>query len=223
MTIDELREGLVRHDGGLLKYGSHRVDAREYCPLEFSSIMRGQSFSDRPGDLPDLLELSDAFGADDQMRTDHILPVIAALWEWREWSPSRQQQWVECVAIAIVREIVVTLPCLTESIRWQCREATTLQKAEAAADAAEAAANHAEAWATSAAADAAAWAVWTTRSAGHTAAGVARATRAAGNAVARAAGAALAAGDAEARAKILSHACAMWVRAAETTALAVLS
>lgn len=62
MTVQELQDGLKRHDDGVLKYGDHASGSREFCALEFSAIMRGNPHGDTPGDLPDIRSLNDAFG-----------------------------------------------------------------------------------------------------------------------------------------------------------------
>src|SRR5215469_15946027 len=126
MDIETLQAALHDHDGGVLKHGTHSVESREFCALEFSSIVREKPFSDSPTDLPDLRPLNDGPWSSDQARTDALVPVMVALWDWSEWTPARQQQWSARVAIATVNQIIAELPGLNDDICRQCREATTL-------------------------------------------------------------------------------------------------
>ena len=111
ITLEALKHGLVVHDDSVLKRGSHKPDSREFCALEFSSIMRKKDFSDSPGDMPDLRPLNDAPLSSDAIRTEHLLPVMAALWDWRDWSNNKKREsspgwkksirnytwsWIEC-------------------------------------------------------------------------------------------------------------------------------
>ena len=160
MTIEALRQGLVEHDKGVLKGGMHKPEDREFCALEFSSIMRGKTLTDSPGDLPDLRPLNDAPWPNDTARTAALLPVMVALWDWREWSSKRQAQWAQRVVIDTVRRIISELPGLSDLLRIRCHAGTTLNevKVEAAETEAEAGAWVATgAWAATAA-EAAAWA-----------------------------------------------------------------
>ena len=63
MTVEELQKGLVLHDKGVLKCGSHQAGSREFCALEFKSIMSGLTFTDNPTvvGMPDIRPLNDIF------------------------------------------------------------------------------------------------------------------------------------------------------------------
>lgn len=94
MTVARLMAGLKKHDGGVLKTGCHGEGERKFCALEFSSMMRGKGVDDNPGDLPDFRSLNDADQwRSDKERTRHLLPVMAALWDWRTWSTKRQNRF----------------------------------------------------------------------------------------------------------------------------------
>ena len=206
MTVEQLMAGLVEHDDGVLSYGAHKEGDRKFCALEYRSIMKGRKFSDAPVDMPDIRPLQDAFGVGakaDALRTKHIIPVMAALWDWDAWSGARQKAWSEAIVIALVKTTIADLTGLPDAVQEKCRSVTTL--AEAAGAAAEAA---------GAAAGAAAW------DAAEAAAGAAAeaAAGAAAGAAAEAAtrDAAWAAGAA-AEAAILIQTCQQWIDAAVAT------
>ena len=204
MTTAQLQAELNRLDKGILLSGAH-PPGDQFCALEFSSQVRQKPWSDAPGDLPDVRALNDAPWSSAETRTAALLPVMAALWDWRDWSNARQKAWAQKVAVLTVQCIIAELPGLPDAIRIQCREAVTLSEVETAA---EVAARAAEAAAGAA------------RAAG--AAGAAGAAKAAGAAEA-AAGAARAAGAAEAAEAAagvnlpIQTACHIWIQAATDT------
>ena len=163
MTVEQFQEALDRLDKGLLMHGSHQEGTKEFCFHEFARAVRGRPHSDIPDDLPDLRSLNDAAWASDVERTRHMLPVLAAYWDWANWSRDKQQAIVVQVCILTVQRIISELPNLPQVVRAKCRTAQTLTDAEAAAKAAAWAAEAAAwaAWAAAkAAAEAAAWAAW---------------------------------------------------------------
>ena len=138
MTVAALRKGLTAHDNGVLSYGGHEAGARAFCALEYRSVLLGQQFTDDPDmvDFPDIRSLNDAFGKGpdaDTHRTKHLLPVLAALWNWHEWSQTKRIKWAKRVAIYTVNDIVSALPGLTPRIRLQCQHANTVRAAKSAA------------------------------------------------------------------------------------------
>jgi len=156
IRVSEYRRIINERFGGVLRHGSHKPDG-EACALEAESIARGREWSDDPVTMPDLRPLNDGPWSSDQARTDALVPVVEALWDWAEWPEARRLAWVEGVVIETVRQIIAELPELTDDVRARCRAVRTLddaaKAAEAAAKAAAAAAEAAEA-----AAEAAAWA-----------------------------------------------------------------
>ena len=136
MTVEELQAGLDKYDKGVLKKGAHKAGDREFCVIEFSSIMRGKPLSDQDDDIPDIRVLNDAFLDDDTNRTKHMLPVLAALWNWKEWSKERKAQFAKYTVIATINRIVAELPNLPETVRLNCKNASTFADADAAAGAA---------------------------------------------------------------------------------------
>ena len=143
MTVTDLQRALDTLDEGVLTAGAHRPDASAFCALEFSAAVRGKPPSDAPGDLPDLRPLNDAPWSSDLLRTAHLLPVMAAYWDWGTWSPATQTAVVARVAVLTVNRLIAALPGLSDAVSAQCRSARTLA---AAADAARAAVAAAEAW-----------------------------------------------------------------------------
>jgi hypothetical protein len=163
MTVEVLQAGLIEHDKGVLKHGSHEEGSREFCALEFVSIMKGIKFCDNPSvvGMPDLRSLNDAFGtgsAADARRTAAMLPVLAALWNWDSWGQPRQQKFAERLVIKTVNRIISQLPGLPAAVVLECKGATTIQRAARAARAAG--------WAVRAARAAGAAAEWAARAAG---------------------------------------------------------
>lgn len=136
ITIEELQKGLDDLDGGVLKGGKHEPDSRQFCVLEFDSIMRHRPLSDNAITLPDLRPLNDAFLSDDAARTDALLPVMAALWDWTAWSPERRQSWTRRIVIETVRRLIAELPGLSSVVTQQCRTVSSLDEAVKAAEAA---------------------------------------------------------------------------------------
>ena len=133
MTVHELQQALDRLDDGVLLSGAHRSGDKAFCVLEFSAAVRQKPHSDDPGDLPDLRQLNDGPWSSDQVRTAHLLPVMAAYWDWGTWTAARQLATIQRVAILTVHRLVATLPGLPDDVRAQCRAAHTLAQAESAA------------------------------------------------------------------------------------------
>ena len=139
MTVKQLQAELAIRDKGVLKAGSHKVEEREFCALEFVSVLHDEPLNDKPGHLPDLRSLNDGLWKSDISRTESLLPVIAALWDWNNWSLNRKDKWAETVVVQTVNRIISRLPELSRSIITQCENATTLEMAARAARAADAA------------------------------------------------------------------------------------
>jgi hypothetical protein len=212
MDVHTLQAELDRLDDGVLKQGAHQPGSRAFCALEFDAVVRGRAHSDAPLTLPDLRPLNDALWSSDVVRTHHLLPVMAAYWEWAEWSEEKRQRVMGRVVVLTVQRVIAGLPYLSPEIVMRCQQATTLETAGAAAYAAARAAHaaaDAAAYAAYAAADAAADAA---AYAADAACAAARAADAAANAAAHAAA------NAAARDSVLITACALWVEAAAESA-----
>jgi hypothetical protein len=143
-----------------------------------------------------------------------MLPLIAALKDWKEWDQSHVIWTVEQIAIQTVKQIIAEMECLPENTRSQCRTVintkTALEAAHAASDSASAVAEkklsglHAMR-AASEASWAAAEAAWGTKRVGET-------TFSAAKAAAHAAQAAVA--EKTSPDNILRAACQLWIKAA---------
>jgi hypothetical protein len=201
----KLREVLNERFGGLLMGGKHNKEDGACCAVELCRTARGLPFGDTPVFL-DYRALNDAPWSSNAVRTEHMLPMMEALFDFGDWSKARQTKWARTVALRTIREV---LPIALEAagvdaaIVKACREAPNLRAAEeaaaraaaaAAAGAARAAAAVAAAARAAAAEEAAAWA--------------------AAAAAAAAAGAARAAAAAVAADRLLILACAIWREAA---------
>jgi hypothetical protein len=103
MTIEQLQAELDRLDDGILRRGSHKP-GREFCALEFESQVRGREWSDKPITMPDIRPLNDGKWGSNKARTEAMLPLMSALWDWSDWSKNRQQKWAEIIAIETVRQ-----------------------------------------------------------------------------------------------------------------------
>ena len=230
MTEARLRELLAERFGGLLRGGSHRPDG-EVCAIELRAAALGLPWTDDPRRTRDFdYRAINDIVVPDALRTEWMLPVILAYAGSLDWPRAAQQRVVDRLVIWTVQRVIAALPHLPPSIRDQCREARTVEAAEAAARAAawasEAAGEAAAAaWAAVEAAAAAAWAAaaaaWAAGEAAAAAAWAAAAAAwAAGEAAAAAGEAAEAeaweAAEAEAWAAGFVQACHVWIESAES-------
>ena len=128
---------------GVIKPGEHDEQEVAACALEAASVARGRSLSDNPGDagLPTLWPLSDGLGIwpDDWTRTQHVVPLVKALWGWPQWSKTRQAAWKRRVIQRTIHEI---LPCVLRQIGLEaeadrCVQDGTIEAAKAACAAAD--------------------------------------------------------------------------------------
>ena len=129
--------------GGLILAGKHNEHEGAACALEAASIARGRGISDKPGDagLPTLWPISDGLciWPDDQTRTQHVVPLVKALWGWPRWSKRRRAAWKRRVIQRTIQEI---LPCVLRSIGLEaeatrCAQEGTVEAADAASAAAD--------------------------------------------------------------------------------------
>lgn len=105
MTVERLQAYLDSLDDGVLKYGPHKP-GREFCALEFESQVRGREWSDEPITMLDIRNINDWFGTGneaDKRRTAALLPVMAALWNWRDWAIAEKDEFIKRVN-AITRD-----------------------------------------------------------------------------------------------------------------------
>ena len=73
-----------------------------------------------------------------EVRTETMLPLVAAFKNWREWDQQRIKQAVEQIAILTIKRIIAEIDYLPEKTRNLCRNVfdttTALKAAQAAAD-----------------------------------------------------------------------------------------
>ena len=158
MTVAILQAHLDRLDDGVLQYGAHKP-GKAFCALEFKSQVDGIPWTDSPAAtrLPDIRPLNDLFPiAANKERTDALLLVMAAFWNWRNWSPKKKVECVRRIVVGTVNRVIAELPYLPTSVSVLCRNADSLAAADTATRAAADAAAGAAARAAYAAARAAA-------------------------------------------------------------------
>jgi hypothetical protein len=99
------------------------------------AVAIGHEWTDSPEALgmPEIRGLNDAF-RDERLRTQHMLRVLTALYDYPDWSADRRRQWCERIVIETVRRIIAELPHLPDTTREQCRGVTTLDAARWAAE-----------------------------------------------------------------------------------------
>ncbi len=131
---------------GVIKPGEHDEQEGAACALEMASVARGRLLSDKSGDtgLPTLWPLSDGLciWPDDQSRTQHVVPLVKALWGWPQWSKKRRADWKRRVIRRTIQEV---LPCVLRPIGLEaeadrCAQDGTKDAVDAAREAADAAA-----------------------------------------------------------------------------------
>ena len=222
-TLTALRRLVKTRFKGVLKAGKHKEDG-EACALECLSVLRGVPWTDDPGAVRsfDLRPLND-LPVSDEVRTKHLLPIIAAYDGSLDWPKDRQQAVATALAIGTVNVLIAELAGLPAEIAKACREATSLKGAESAAWAAWAA--RAAAWAAAESAESAALAAraaaWAAESAAWAAESAAWAARAAARAAesaewaARAASRAARAAESAALERVFIAACKVWMDAAK--------
>ena len=129
---------LYQQLGGIIQAGEHEDHEGAACALEAASVARGHGLSDDSGDagLPTLWPISDGLciWPDDQTRTEHVVPLVKALWGWPQWSEEQQGAWKRRVIQRTIQEI---LPCVLRPIGLEaeadlCAQGGTIKAAKAA-------------------------------------------------------------------------------------------
>ena len=102
----QLRETLKKF-GGVLKSGKHSAESGECCALELLAEDMGLGHTDSPSDTRtwDLRALND-MNVPDDVRTEHLLPVLAAYAGSMDWPIERQREVSEKVMIGIFCKII---------------------------------------------------------------------------------------------------------------------
>ena len=130
-NFEVVEQLLASRFGGTIYRGSHDPNGHA-CLLEVAHAAVGDAWSDAPDKWPDLRTLNDAF-TDDVARTQQLIPVLRAYWDWSAWGAARQRAVMGRVAILTVQRLVAELPGLPADFAQPCRDATTLKAARAAA------------------------------------------------------------------------------------------
>ena len=135
---------LDKQFGGVLRDSAHPPGSGQANAMELLSVYRGAPWSGSPEDVHcfDLSPLN-KIAVSPEIRTKHLMPVLAAFDGSLDWPIQRKQRLAERLALLTVQRIVAALPGLPESTRRLCREARNLFEAAAAAGNASAAAQSA--------------------------------------------------------------------------------
>ena len=237
-NFEVVEQLLASRFGGTIYRGSHDPNGHA-CLLEVAHAAVGDAWSDAPDKWPDLRTLNDAF-TDDVARTQQLIPVLRAYWDWSAWGAARQRAVMGRVAILTVQRLVAELPGLPADFAQPCRDVTTLRAAswaaseaamavslsaseanwaDSAARAVSLAAMAAVSLAASEAARAASLADSEASLAARAASWAASLADRAASLAARAASLAARAASAASEAAVLRTACALWIEAAKEEAM----
>jgi len=141
-TEAALREMVKRH-GGVVASGRHDDPTGPLCILELGSACLVEdgylsAITDDPAVLgrPDYRPINDASWSSRAAATEPMLRLHLAYASWGQWSTKRRRHVVEQIVRGTVREIVAELPGLSDTVRDQCREATSSRECAVAARAA---------------------------------------------------------------------------------------
>lgn len=180
-------ETLNTRFGGRLSYGSHAPGGAA-CAMEARNAALGREWSDDVEDFINVIPLNDAPWGSDAVRTEALVPVMLAYWDWPSWTLERQTEVTRRIALLTIQRVLPTVlrAAGMEEHAAACEKAQDLDTAGVSARAA------------SDAARAAAWGAWTSSDA-------ARAARAAADAWKA---------GLTARNAVLTVACQVWVEAA---------
>ena len=93
--------------GGVLKYGKHGAESGECCALELLAEDMGLGHTDSPRDTHtwDLRSLND-MNVPDDVRTEHLIPVLAAYAGSMDWDVKRQMEVSEKVLLGMFRKVI---------------------------------------------------------------------------------------------------------------------
>ncbi len=125
-SVAELQETLAKF-GGNLKFGSHTEEEGECCGLELEALCQSIPITDNPQKVRmfDLRPINDIVVPDD-IRTQHLLPVIAAYAGSLDWPIERQKEVVSKIVIGTVNRIISQLPSIGKTAKNLCLQAITL-------------------------------------------------------------------------------------------------
>jgi|SRR3990167_624568 len=116
---------------GVLSAGQHTKADGKACVLEAAHAAIGDPWSDTPSRWPDLRPLNDGPWSSDQARTEALVPVLEALWDWEKWPHYKRTLWVKEVILQTVRELLppVLTACGLQAEAAACGKAGTFTEA----------------------------------------------------------------------------------------------
>ncbi|MGH7187179.1 MAG: hypothetical protein ACREIB_12995, partial [Pseudomonadota bacterium] len=152
--------------GGKLTEGAHSPDGAA-CLHEAWNVASGYGWDDDAHGRPDLRGLNDVPWSSDEARTQALLPVAVALWDFERWSDDRKRAWARRVASETIRRVLPVALRAAASVHPEqhhrdaltaAAETCAKEEAESAKSAASAA--RSAAWSAASAASAARSAAW---------------------------------------------------------------
>jgi hypothetical protein len=143
LTVQDLKKALKSHGSAALYDGGHSFTDGACCALECVAVAQAMKRGSKPDEeaftaepavlgMPDVRDLNDGQWLSDESRTKHMLPMLAALSGWADWTPSRRELFLKYAAIQTVQQIVSTLPYLPPILRRRCRQVGNLVEARGA-------------------------------------------------------------------------------------------
>ncbi len=93
--------------GGVLKSGKHNAESGECCALELLAENMGLGHTDSPAETRtwDLRSLND-MNVPDDVRTKHLIPVLAAYAGSMDWPAERQREISERILLGMFRKVI---------------------------------------------------------------------------------------------------------------------
>jgi hypothetical protein len=154
-TADEFPVFVAERFGGKLMKGAHTPNGKA-CVHEAINVFEGRKWSDSPGERIDLRGVNDASWSTDELRTEHMLRVALAVWDWPNWSTERRQAFARRVASETIRRVLPLALRAAASVHPDAEQKAALNAAaDKCADDGTWAAASESAWAAEAAAAAA--------------------------------------------------------------------
>lgn len=144
ITIERLTTLLNDQFGGLLRDGMHEIGNGQCCAMELLSAAQEIPWTDTPEETKtwDLRPLND-ISVDSRVRTQHLLPVLAAYAGCCDWPIARQIAVARRLGLLTVNRIIAEFSGLPDRIRDDLRSARDLVAAREAASSAVMAAREA--------------------------------------------------------------------------------
>ncbi len=102
------RDTINKQFNGVLSAGKHKRRSGQACAIEAYSVARGFKWTDDAAKLkmPDIRRLNDAPWPSAVARTEAMVPLVEALWDWAEWAPQEQYEYMVRVLDRTIRQVV---------------------------------------------------------------------------------------------------------------------